>query len=63
SDLSGSSNPTGIEALLERLNNDEFDLVAVGRALLVDSEWVNKIRDEKIADIKPFNKKALMTLS
>lgn len=63
SDLSGSSNPTGIEALLARLNKDEFDLVAVGRALLVDSEWVNKIRNEQLADIKPFNKKSLMTLN
>ncbi len=63
SDLSGSSNPTGIDALMERLNNDEFDLVAIGRALLVDPEWVNKIKNDAIEEIKPFNKKSLMTLS
>ncbi len=63
SDLSGSSNPTGIDALMERLNKDEFDLVAIGRALLVDSQWVNKIQNNEIEDIKPFNKKALMALS
>ncbi len=63
SDLSGSSNPMGVDALMERLNKDEFDLVAVGRALLVDPQWVNKIRNNKLEDIKPFNKKALMTLS
>lgn len=62
-DLSGTSNPTGIDKLLERLDNDEFDLVAIGRALLVDANWVNKIEHNNIADIKPFNKKSLMSLS
>ena len=62
-DLSGTSNPTGIDELLVRLNNDEFDLVGIGRALLVDPQWVQKIKDNAIADIKPFNKKSLMSLS
>ena len=62
-DLSGTSNPTGIDELLIRLNNDEFDLVAIGRALLVDPEWVNKIKDKALDNIKPFNKKSLMSLS
>ena len=62
-DLSGTSNPTSIDGLLERLNNDEFDLVAIGRALLVDPEWVNKVRDNKEDEIAQFNKKALMSLS
>lgn len=61
--LKSSSNPTGIDGLLERLNNDEFDLVAIGRALLVDAQWVNKIRDNKIDQLKPYNKEALMSLS
>ncbi|AWB57696.1 NADH:flavin oxidoreductase [Colwellia sp. Arc7-D] len=62
-DLGGTSNPTGIEGLLTRLNNDEFDLVAIGRALLVDPEWVNKIQSNKEDEISPFNKDALMKLS
>jgi len=62
-DLSGSSNPTGIEALHTRLNNDEFDLVAIGRALLVDPNWVKKIRDNKTEELAPFNKAALGKLS
>ncbi|AZG73220.1 NADH:flavin oxidoreductase [Shewanella livingstonensis] len=62
-DLSGTSNPTGIDELLVRLNNDEFDLVAIGRALLVDPQWVNKIKQNAIDEIKPFNKKSLMSLS
>ena len=62
-DLKGTSNPTSIDGLLERLTNDEFDLVAIGRALLVDPDWVNKIKDKKEDEIAPFNKEALMTLS
>ncbi|GGP65654.1 12-oxophytodienoate reductase [Shewanella algicola] len=62
-DLSGTSNPTGIDELLVRLNNDEFDLVGIGRALLVDPQWVNKIKTNAIDEIKPFNKKSLMSLS
>jgi len=62
-DLSGASNPTGIDALIERLDNDEFDLVAIGRALLVDPQWVNKIEQAQIDKIMPFSKKSLMSLS
>jgi 2,4-dienoyl-CoA reductase-like NADH-dependent reductase (Old Yellow Enzyme family) len=63
SDLSGTSNPTGIDELLVRLNNDEFDLVGIGRALLVDPQWVNKIKRHSIDEIKAFSKKSLMSLS
>lgn len=62
-DLSGTSNPTSIDGLIDRLENDEFDLVAIGRALLVDAQWVNKIREQKEDEIAPFNKEALMSLS
>ncbi|MFT5162504.1 MAG: 2,4-dienoyl-CoA reductase-like NADH-dependent reductase (Old Yellow Enzyme family) [Alteromonadaceae bacterium] len=62
-DLQGTSNPTGIAGLLTRLNNDEFDLVAIGRALLVDPQWVNKMRDKQEDQIAPFNKEALLSLS
>jgi 2,4-dienoyl-CoA reductase-like NADH-dependent reductase (Old Yellow Enzyme family) len=62
-DLSGTSNPTGIDELLVRLNKNEFDLVAIGRALLVDPQWVQKIRKQALDEIKPFTKKSLMSLS
>ena len=54
--------PASLEKLLERLNNDEFDLVAVGRALLVDPDWAQKVRDGREGDILPFSREALMTL-
>lgn len=54
--------PAGIEGLLERLNNQEFDLVAVGRALITDPEWAAKIRDGREQDILPFSRDALTSL-
>ena len=54
--------PASLDNLLQRLNNDEFDLVAVGRALLVDPDWAVKVRDGREQDILPFSRDALMTL-
>lgn len=54
---------TGIEQLIERLERGEFDLVAVGRALLTDPAWAAKIRDGRVDELKPFTKEALSTLS
>ncbi len=53
----------GIDELLERMRNDEFDLVAVGRALLQDPYWLAKLCEGRQDEIKPFTKKALDTLS
>jgi len=44
----------GVERLLERLNQEEFDFVAVGRALLADHEWPNKLRAGRYADVVAF---------
>lgn len=54
--------PAKLEGLLERLNKQEFDLVAVGRALLVDPDWALKVRDGREQDILPFSREALMSL-
>lgn len=34
----------GIEKLVTRMERDEFDLIAVGRILLSDPSWANKVR-------------------
>ncbi|MBD9414682.1 NADH:flavin oxidoreductase [Pseudomonas sp. PDM16] len=54
--------PASLENLLERLNKQEFDLVAVGRALLVDPDWAVKVRDGRESDILPFSREALKQL-
>ncbi|MFV9682521.1 NADH:flavin oxidoreductase [Pseudomonas sp. NY15367] len=54
--------PASIENLLERLSKEEFDLVAVGRALLVDPDWAVKVREGREQDILPFSRDALTSL-
>ncbi|WP_030244782.1 NADH:flavin oxidoreductase [Streptomyces sp. NRRL S-350] len=53
----------GIDDLLDRLERDEFDLVAVGRALLQDPQWAAKVLSGRFADLRPYDAAALRTLS
>lgn len=58
-----SSTPVGLDRLLTRMERDEFDLIAVGRALLGDPLWVTKVREGNQADLQPFEASLLQTLS
>jgi 2,4-dienoyl-CoA reductase-like NADH-dependent reductase (Old Yellow Enzyme family) len=44
----------GIERLLDRLDRDEFDFVVLGRALLADPDWPEKVRAGRLEEILPF---------
>ena len=57
------SSTRSIDDLLERLDSQEFDLVAVGRALLQDPEWVNKIKEERTDELQTYSASSLATLS
>ncbi|MDX1802543.1 MAG: NADH:flavin oxidoreductase [Alcanivorax sp.] len=61
--MGGDANPTGLDELLRRMDNDEFDLIAVGRALLQDPQWLIKVREGRQDEITPFTKEALASLS
>ncbi len=52
-----------IDELLDRLERDEFDLVAVGRAVLQDPEWAAKVLGGRVDELRPFDPAALATLS
>ncbi|MBE9548276.1 MAG: NADH:flavin oxidoreductase [Proteobacteria bacterium] len=52
-------NEDSFENLAKRLMNNEFDLVAVGRALLQDPEWVPKVRDNRLNELSDYNKDVL----
>ncbi|MGW3511065.1 NADH:flavin oxidoreductase [Streptomyces sp. NPDC000994] len=52
-----------LDNLLDRLERDEFDLVAVGRALLQDPEWAAKALGGRFEELKPYDAAALKTLS
>jgi len=57
-----SSTSTSLDGLIERMDKGEFDLVAVGRALLADPAWVEKVRQNRIDELKGFTKEALAEL-
>ncbi|WP_280234909.1 NADH:flavin oxidoreductase [Nocardia cyriacigeorgica] len=52
-----------LDNLLDRLERDEFDLVAVGRALLQDPEWAAKVLGGRMDELKPYDAASLKTLS
>lgn len=49
------ANAQGIEALVRKMERDEFDLIAVGRALLSDPLWAEKVLDGKEEQLKGFS--------
>ncbi|MCA0987412.1 NADH:flavin oxidoreductase [Guptibacillus algicola] len=57
------ANTTSLDGLIKKLDDGEFDLVAIGRSLLMDPEWVKKVRDGRADDLLPFDKEALKKLT
>jgi 2,4-dienoyl-CoA reductase-like NADH-dependent reductase (Old Yellow Enzyme family) len=57
-----SSEPSSLDELLRRYDRGDFDLVAVGRPLLADSEWVKKIKDGRTTELKGFSREVLAQL-
>jgi len=51
-----------IADVIERLDRGEFDMVAVGRALLQDPFWAQKIREGRVDELDDYDAKALATL-
>lgn len=58
----GDAGSTGLGELEDRLDREEFDLVAVGRALLADPRWAAKVRSGQGDDVVPFDKSKVSTL-
>ena len=48
-----------LDDLLQRLADGEFDLVAIGRALLQDPAWLRKVKEGKIDELQEYNKAAI----
>ena len=51
-----------INQLSDRVGEGEFELVAVGRALLQDPEWVIKVRENRLDELQDYSKESLMEL-
>ncbi|MEU8957892.1 NADH:flavin oxidoreductase [Streptomyces sp. NPDC048518] len=56
------SGVTGIGPLLDRLERDEFDLVAVARALLADPDWPTKALTGRLHEAVPYDAAQLSAL-
>jgi len=48
------SDQTDIRDLLRRFERGDFDLVAVGRQLIQDPEWVKKMKEQRFNELKSF---------
>lgn len=51
-----------LDAIADMVVRGEVDLVAVGRALLMDCEWARKIRENRLEELRPFEVQAMKTL-
>jgi 2,4-dienoyl-CoA reductase-like NADH-dependent reductase (Old Yellow Enzyme family) len=52
----------GMNVLLDRLERAEFDLVAVGRALIVNPDWAVKVKAGALEELRPFDRSVLSSL-
>lgn len=52
-----------LEPLLRRMQDDEFDLIAVGRALLGDPDWTAKVRAGRLHELRPFSRTSMQSLA
>ena len=53
---------SGIDKLIEMMERGDFDLIAVGRALIANPDWANKVRAGKLSELVPYSPEALATL-
>jgi 2,4-dienoyl-CoA reductase-like NADH-dependent reductase (Old Yellow Enzyme family) len=50
-----ASHPASLDTLLRRMDAEEFDLIAVGRALLSDPAWAAKVHSGDLAQLHGFH--------
>lgn len=61
--VTGEGSGTGnIDDLIARLEREEFDLIAIGRALLSNPAWGNIVREGRFDDLVPYDVKVQETL-
>jgi len=57
-----SAEPASLDELISRIENNEFDVVAVGRALIANPEWPALVKAGRFADLESYSSKMLMSL-
>lgn len=54
--------PASLDNLIARMENGEFDLVAVGRALIANPDWANQIKNSDTDRLQSYTKEMLTSL-
>ena len=60
-DMTASANPTSIDRAIEDISQNKYELIAVGRALIADPDWVIKMKTGRLSDVKPYTKESLFS--
>ncbi|MBL3655149.1 NADH:flavin oxidoreductase [Fulvivirga sediminis] len=55
----GAEKNNNLDELVRRYDRGDFDLIAVGRAILQDFEWVKKVKEGKLDELKEFSPESL----
>lgn len=58
----GTAELAGLDELIKRMEADEFDLIAVGRALLANPDWARKVQSGAMQSLRTFSKDQLAEL-
>jgi len=54
---------SNLDGLTDMLNQNQFDLVAVGRALIANADWANRVQAGELEQLTAFNKGMLAKLN
>jgi len=57
-----AAQPASLDELVRRMEAHEFDLVAVGRALIANPSWARLVQEHRLADIKAYDSAMLEAL-
>jgi 2,4-dienoyl-CoA reductase-like NADH-dependent reductase (Old Yellow Enzyme family) len=60
--MSTHAQPVNIDQAISDVSEKKYDMVAVGRALLADPDWVIKMREGRLNEISPYNEQVLAEL-
>ena len=58
----GPTRSVGLERLVARMDREEFDLIAVGRALIANPDWPERVRSGDTSKLTRFGRDALNAL-
>ncbi len=58
----GNAEVAGLEELIKRMAAEEFDLIAVGRALIANADWPRLVRQDAMDKLQAYDKAMLAEL-